>query len=115
MSVNKDNIFKYFPFCELKDTVLDVDTVQERSVDGWGKVYFPSLSGEGCLQVWSKDRVTDYIEDFIEKFDEEPIFELNPGGVWFDKITVKNESFNDFKKERLESIGRGIKEFGTAE
>lgn len=113
--ITSDNIFNYLPFNSLYPDVHGAETWRDREIPGWGNVHLPALSGEGCLLVWSIDRVEEYIEEFNEKFGEYPIFELNPDGVWFNKCRVVNDCFLKFKEEKSEMIRKGIEAMGTAE
>lgn len=115
MAVIGIEILNQFPFNKLHAKVTDTESYKDRSVEGWGNVHLPSLSGEGMAVVWSKDRVEEYVEDFYKKFGEEPVFQLNPNDVWFNRTVVTNTCFLKFKEEKTERIRNGIKQFGTAE
>lgn len=111
------DILNYFPFTELSNSREEGYT---RNVSGWGDVQIPSLDGEGLTQIPSKEDMVRFIKGFSGNFGEEPIFTLNPSGVWYDKIKVINPKFlshqmaaKDAKSAMVRGIERGMEETDT--
>ena len=111
------DILNYFPFTELSNSREEGYT---RNVSGWGDVQIPSLNGEGLTQIPSKQDMVDFIKGFTNNFGEEPVFTLNPSGVWYDKIKVLNPKFlshqmaaKDAKSAMVRGIERGMEETDT--
>jgi hypothetical protein len=104
------DILNHFPFNQLPDTRKGADW--QRGVPGWGKVYLPSIDSNGLTQIVAKDDLTyrevqgpkmvhkfnGYIQDFKQKFGEEPIFKIAPEDNWYDKIQVINPKYLESKE-----------------
>jgi len=103
------DILNHFPFNQLPDTRKGADW--QRGVPGWGKVYLPSIDSNGLTQIIAKDDFTyrevngpkmvhkfnGYIQDFKQKFGEEPIFKITPEADWYDKIQIINPKYLESK------------------
>jgi len=103
-----------FPFCKL---IVNDKEAREMNfgkgnkwgeVEGWGKVYLPKT--DSMTQLVSLEAYLDYYHQFVEKYGEEPIIQINPNGDWFSKIEVLNEKFLDAKKRAKEGIASFYKE-----
>ena len=104
------DILNHFPFNQLPDTRKDADWV--KGVAGWGKVYLPSIDSNGLTQIVAKEDFTyrevkgpkmvhkfsGYIEEFKDRFGEEPVFKINPEGSWYDKVVVINPKYLESKE-----------------
>lgn len=101
-------VLNHFPFNKLPETRNDVDW-SNRGVSNWGDVHVPSLDGNGLTQMFGKDDVIDYVNQFNKKFGEEPNFKLDASAPWFGKIKVLNEPYIKSK----ELTDKAIKSFGT--
>jgi hypothetical protein len=117
------DILNHFPFNQLPDTRKDADW--QMGVPGWGKVHLPSIDSNGLTQIVAKDDFTyrefqgpkmvhkfdGYIQDFKDKFGEEPIFKINPEGSWYDKVQVINPKYLESK----EIYNRGMQSWMDSE
>lgn len=106
------NILNYFPFSELPKGKEGADW--QKGVDGWGKVYLPSLdTADAQMQIVSKDDIigsqyqgpkmlhkfSGYIDSFEKKFGEEPKFVIDPSKPWYSKVEIVNPKFLEWKEE----------------
>lgn len=92
-------ILSQFPFSKLADVRANVNW-GKRDVEGWGSVQIPSLSnGDALGTAFGQDDVIDFIDGFIEKYGEEPIFMLYPNEVWYNKIKVVNPEFVQWRED----------------
>jgi len=108
-----NKIFNEFPFTELPETRKEVDW-GNRGVEGWGNINVPSISdGDASMTIFSKKDLKDYIENFKNKFLEEPIFLLDNDADWFDKVKITNNDFNEWKNNYINAKGETLKRWGT--
>lgn len=123
------DILNVFPFSQLAQSRREVNW-QDRSVEGWGPVYLPSVEdADAQTQIFSKDDIigyefqgpkmlhkyAGYVADFKRKFGEEPVFTLHPEEPWFGKVKIANPKFNEWKNRGLELKGNWLKNAGTTE
>ncbi len=118
-------ILNHFPFNKLPNTKKEVNW-SNKDVAGWGEVHLPSIEGPGLLGIYCKEDILGaepwsnpktgqviqnpgYIENFKNKFGEEPVFVINPEAPWFSKIEVLNEPYLR-DKGKLDS---NIQSYGT--
>lgn len=104
------------PFSMLPDTRKDVDW------NNRGDVYLPSVNAIGKTQIFSKDDITGqepwthpksnktfkfsgYVEQFKNKFGEEPIFSINSNGT----VEIMNEPYLQYVNKTSDAISN----FGT--
>lgn len=102
------DILNHFPFKKLPEDRQHVNW-SNRGVNGWGEINLPAIDGNGLSAMHGKDDVISYLQQFAAKFKEDPIFVLNPSGLWFDKIQVINPKYTEFKN----SVSNAIQKFGT--
>jgi hypothetical protein len=102
------DILNYFPFDKLPEDRQQVDW-KNRGVNGWGEIHVPAIDGNGLSTMHGKDDVMSYLQQFSSKFGEEPMFVLNPSGLWFDKIKVINPKYTESKN----AVSNAISQFGT--
>ena len=102
------DILNHFPFDKLPENREQVDW-NNRGVNGWGDVHVPSVDAHGLSTMLGKDDVMAYLRKFSARFGEEPMFVLNPTGLWFDKIKVVNPKYIEAET----SVTNAIKQFGT--
>jgi len=107
------DILDVYPFSELPDTRAEVDW-DNRGVEGWGPVHLPNpddtLSG-----ILEKDAVITWLESFKKQFNEDPVFQLNPDGDWYDKVVVTNPAFLERKEKFMQAKGDTLDKWGTTE
>lgn len=102
------DILNHFPFSELPETRDDVDW-SNRGIKGWGDVHIPSLDANGLTQMFGKDDVIGYVNNFNKKFGEDPIFKLNSSAPWHSKTIIINEPYIQAK----DLTDKAIMSFGT--
>jgi hypothetical protein len=102
------DILNYFPFDTLPEDRQQVDW-KNKGVNGWGEVHVPAVDGNGLVNMLGKDDIMSYLQQFSSKFGEEPMFVLNPSGLWFDKIKVVNPKYTGEKND----LSNAISQFGT--
>jgi hypothetical protein len=101
-------IFNYEPFSQLPQTRQEVDWANRPNIN------IPSISdGDAQTGVFCKDDVMEFINKFNKSYGEEPIFELNPGGVWFDRVRVTNPAFTKWRDEYVKGKAATLKSWGT--
>jgi Zn-finger nucleic acid-binding protein len=123
------DILNVFPFSQLAQSRKDVNW-QDRSVEGWGPVYLPSVDdSDSQTQIFSKDDIigyefqgpkmlhkyAGYVGEFKQKFGEEPIFSLHPEEPWFGKVKIINPKYNEWKEGGLKAKGDWLRNAGTTE
>lgn len=109
--IGKD-ILNHFPFNELPQTREGVDF--HKGIEGWGKIQVPSLpSSDSMTTMFSVDDVLEYLDDFVKYESEEPIFELNPEGAWFDKIKIVNDTFTEKRKRYSDAKGKALQNYSS--
>lgn len=111
------DILNHSPFAELPETRVDVDWKNR------GRVFVPAIDdADARMQVFSKDDLTGsevqgpkmihkfagYIENFKDRFGEEPIFTIDG-----DKVDIVNPGFQEWRQKGLEAKGRALDSFGT--
>lgn len=126
------NILNHFPFTDLPE---DRSEGYSKDVKGWGTVYLPSIDGEDSqtqiptrkdvagIYNWShefKGKVHSgqrigWIDQFIEKYGEQPVFVMNPEAPWHSKIKVINPKFIERRKQYSDTKGSMLKSWGTTE
>jgi hypothetical protein len=122
------DILNHFPFSELPEK--RVDGSFSNNIDGWGKIQIPDLGSEGSLtQIVSKEdfinhefkgpkmthKYEGYINKFKRKFNEEPIFKINPNGNWYDKIEIINPKFKEWRSDFYKSKESTLDSWNTAD
>ncbi len=131
------DILNNYPFSELPETRMDATAEFHRNgLPGWGKIQIPSISNADSLTTISskadligmdwpakkrshplKDlpaqKDDGYIETFKKVYGEEPIFVINPGEVWYNKVQVVNPKFVEKRKKGVETKAGALKDFGT--
>lgn len=116
------DLLNHSPFSELPETRRDVDW------DNRGRVFVPALDmGDARMQVFSKDDLTGsevqgpkmvhkfsgYIEEFKDKFGEEPVFTIVNGPDSIIKAEIVNPSYLEWKEQYLKNKGATLDAWGT--
>ena len=102
-----------YPFSELP---LNRDSVDwnSRGVDGWGIVYLPSLTTSDAQHgMLTQEDVTEWLNDFIKRYGEAPVIELNPDNPWFSKAEVTNKSFNQWREKSTKAKAACLREMAA--
>lgn len=108
-------ILNHYPFNKLPDVRANVDW-KNRGVEGWGEVMVPSVGeGDAMSTVFGQDDVINYVNQFEKKFGTAPIFSLNPGAVWFDKVKVINPEFIDWKNNYNTGKQKWVDQYGSGD
>jgi len=100
-----------FPFTALPMTRKDVNW-DKRGVDKWGGVYLPNITGDldAMVQIFDQDQVKEFIEEFIKKYKEEPIFSINPSQKELNKVKITNPKFikqkEDYVKDKISYLDK---------
>lgn len=95
------DILNHEPFASLPNTRGEVDWKNR------GDARVPSLDrGDSSTSIFSKEEVVNYIKQYTNKFGEDPIFELNPTGAWYERVNVINPSFIDWRDKSVSDIGK---------
>lgn len=104
-------ILSTFPVSELKQDFQSGAKFGE-GVDGWGLVHFQLV--ESMVEIPSKEFALEYVQGFIKKYGEEPIFILDNDQPWSKKITIQNEKFQA-DRESYSNTKKSYCELATAE
>lgn len=108
-------ILTQFPFSKLPDVRANVDW-GKKDVLGWGAVQIPSLSdGDALSTVFGQDDVINFVQEFIKKYGEEPIFMLHPNEAWYGKIKVINPKFVQWREDYGKSKQAWIDQYGSGD
>jgi len=99
-------ILKAHPVSKLPETMESV-VWNPRGVEGWGEVHFP-LDIDGCRVMNCKKDVEIYINSFVEKYKEQPVFEINREKEWFSAIWVSNDKFQAERERFIESKSNAL-------
>ena len=85
-----------YPFNQLPNTRQEVNW-DKRGVEGWGNINVPSIDGYSTLQILSKDDLVYYINEFKNKFKQEPIFLINK-----DSNLINIKGFDEYEKKQTD-------------
>ena len=100
------DILNHEPFASLPQS-RDINNMRN-------DVKIPSIQdGDVMNTMMEKDSVEKWISEFKRRFKEEPIFELNPEGVWYDKIRVINKVFKDWQNQYIQGKAAALSSFGS--
>jgi hypothetical protein len=99
-------ILGQFPFNQLPLTRKDVDW-NNRGVEGWGMVYLPSLAGGDVVDtMFDQDQVKEFVEDFKNEYNEEPIFSIDSTS---NKIRIINPKFTEWRENYIKGKDEFLK------
>lgn len=102
------DILNHEPFASLPQS-RDINNMRS-------DVKIPSVEdGDVMSTMMEKDSVERWIAEFKRRFKEEPIFELNPEGVWYDKIRVINKVFKDWQNKYTQGKAAALSSWGTTD
>lgn len=102
------DILKHEPMSTLPDT-RDISNMKSN-------VKFPSITdGDAMSTMMEKSAIVNWVEEFKKRYKEEPIFELNPEGVWYDKIRVINKAFKDWQTRYTQGKAAALSSWGTTD
>lgn len=108
-------ILSQYPFSKLPDVRANVNW-SKRDVAGWGSVQIPSLSdGDAMSTVFGQDDVIGFVEEFVKKYGEEPVFMLYPNEVWYDKIQVVNPKFIEWRDSYIKGKQAWVDQYGSGD
>lgn len=90
---------------------------QSRDINNMRRdVNMPSVQdGDVTLKMMEKDAVESWIAAFKKKFNEEPIFQLNPDAPYFDQTKVLNEPFIAWQNRYVQGKADALKGWGTTD
>lgn len=110
--VRGDEALEQFPFSELPETYEDYANNGFRfNIQGWGnRVDVPS-GGDSSRSIKSKEELSKFIDSFKSEYGEEPMFEINPNGDWYNKIQITNPSFQEYSARERRSKASEIEKY----